>query len=91
MKAIYRKSEQEYRSFIRRHYDGLAGKLTGFTGFNVTTGTINLSGASSFSNAAALIEAALTAVGCYATVEYGSQLNAFVITSPTTGTASTIT
>lgn len=56
-----------------------------------TTGTINLSGASSFSNAAALIEAALTAVGCYATVEYGSQLNAFTITSPTTGTASTIT
>lgn len=56
-----------------------------------TTGTINFSGASSFSNAASLVEAALTAVGCYADVAYDSQLNAFVITSPTTGVASTIT
>jgi hypothetical protein len=55
-----------------------------------TTGTINLSSATSFSNAASLIEAALTAVGCYVTVTYSSQLNAFVIESPTTGTASTI-
>jgi ubiquinone/menaquinone biosynthesis C-methylase UbiE len=42
MKAIYKKSEQEYRSFIRRHYDGLAGKLTGFTGF--VTGHETLAG-----------------------------------------------
>jgi len=56
-----------------------------------TTGTINLASATSFSNAASLIEAALGAVGCYATVAYSSQLNAFVITSPTTGTASEIT
>lgn len=57
-----------------------------------TTGNINLSGASSFSNAAALIEAALDAVGCYAQVEYDSQLNAFTITSPSTGSPeSTIT
>lgn len=53
-----------------------------------TTGTINLSSATSPSNAAALIEAALTAVGCYASVDYDSQLSAFTITSPTTGTAS---
>ncbi len=57
-----------------------------------TTGTINLASASSFSNAASLIEAALGAVGCYATVLYDSQLNALTITSPSTGSpASTIT
>jgi SAM-dependent methyltransferase len=41
-KAISRKSEGEYRTFIRRHYDGLAGKLTGFTGF--VTGHETLAG-----------------------------------------------
>lgn len=57
-----------------------------------TTGSINFAAASSFSNAASLVEAALTAVGCYADVLYDSQLNAFVITSPTTGSPdSTIT
>lgn len=55
-----------------------------------TTGTINLSSATSFSNAASLIEAALGAVGCYAAVTYESQLNAFKIESPTTGANSTI-
>lgn len=55
-----------------------------------TTGTINFSAATSPSNAAALVEAALTAVGCYADVAYDSQLAAFVITSPTTGADSTI-
>lgn len=56
-----------------------------------TTGTINLAGASSFTNAAALIETALTNAGAYVSVTYDSQLNAFVITSDSTGTASTIT
>jgi hypothetical protein len=55
-----------------------------------TTGTINFSGATSFSNAASLVEAALIAVGCYADVLFDSQLNTFVITSPTTGASSTI-
>jgi Protein of unknown function (DUF3383) len=55
-----------------------------------TTGSINLSGASSFSNAATLIQAALVAQLASTTCVYDSQLNAFVITSPTTGDASTI-
>lgn len=55
-----------------------------------TTGNITFAAASSFSNAAALVEAALVAVGCYADVAYDSQLSAFVITSATTGVGSTI-
>ncbi|MFO0964727.1 MAG: class I SAM-dependent methyltransferase [Gemmataceae bacterium] len=41
-KAMRRKSGAEYRSFIRDHYDGLAGHLTGFTGF--VTGHETLAG-----------------------------------------------
>jgi ubiquinone/menaquinone biosynthesis C-methylase UbiE len=37
-----RQSFAEYRNFIRDHYDGLAGKLTGFTGF--VTGHETLAG-----------------------------------------------
>lgn len=55
-----------------------------------TTGSINLAGASSFANAATLIEAALTAVGAYLDVTYDSQLNAFLFTSSTTGAASAV-
>ncbi len=57
-----------------------------------TTPTINFAAVSSFSNAAALVEAGLLAAGCYADVAFDSQLSAFVITSPTTGSPdSTIT
>lgn len=41
-KVIVKKSQDEYRSFIRSHYDGLAGKLTGFTG--LVTGHETLAG-----------------------------------------------
>lgn len=57
-----------------------------------TSAAIDLSGATSFSNAAALIQTALqggTPVTT-ATVTYDSQLHAFVITSSTTGASSTI-
>src|SRR5438876_6445124 len=37
-----RQSFLDYRSFIRDHYDGLAGKLTGFTG--LVTGHETLAG-----------------------------------------------
>jgi hypothetical protein len=59
-------------------------------GVEYTTGSINLSGASSFSNAAALIQTALQAQLASTTCTFNSTLNAFVITSPTTGDSSTI-
>lgn len=55
-----------------------------------TTTTLNLSGATSLSNAATLIATALTLSGGQ-TCTYSSQFNAFVITSGTTGASSTIT
>jgi hypothetical protein len=70
----------------------LSGVLTlSINGTEYTTGNINLSGATSFSNAAALIQTALQAQLAATTCDYDSQLNAFVITSPTTGALSTIT
>ncbi len=53
-----------------------------------TSSAINLSAATSFSNAATIIAAAFTALG--GTVTYDSVRGAFVITSATTGVASTI-
>jgi hypothetical protein len=53
-----------------------------------TSSSINLSGATSFSNAAAIIQTALAATP--ATVAYDSVAGAFVITSGTTGATSTI-
>lgn len=53
-----------------------------------TSSALNLSGATSLSNAAALIQAAFTIPGF--TVAYDSILGGFVITSATTGAASTI-
>lgn len=71
---------------------GLSGVLTlTVDGDPLTTATINLSSASSFSNAASLIQTALHTVIAGTTCTYDSQLQAFVITSPTTGGASTIT
>lgn len=58
-------------------------------GVTASTSSLNLSSASSFSAAAALIKTALGLTGS-ATCSYISQHNAFVITSGTTGTASTI-
>lgn len=54
-----------------------------------TSSTINLAGATSFSNAATLIQAGFS--GTVPTVTYNAVTNTFVFTSPTTGTASTIT
>src|SRR5712692_7822082 len=41
-KKLRRQSFADYRRFIRDHYDGLAGKLTGFTG--LVTGHETLAG-----------------------------------------------
>jgi SAM-dependent methyltransferase len=41
-KKLWRQSFADYRRFIRDHYDGLAGKLTGFTG--LVTGHETLAG-----------------------------------------------
>lgn len=75
---------------------GLAGlnALTGtltvtVNGTAFTSATINLSGATSFSNAASLILAGFTAPTF--AVTFDSQSGAFVFTSSTTGPASTIT
>lgn len=68
----------------------LSGVLTlSVNGTSYTSPTINLAAATSFSNAAALIQTGLTASG--ALVTFDSISNAFVITSATNGTASTIT
>lgn len=59
-------------------------------GVSRTSASINLASASSFTNAAALIQTGLQAAPTTATVTYDSQRAAFVITSPTTGASSTI-
>lgn len=70
----------------------LSGVLTlTIDGGAETTGNIDLSGAASFSAAAALVQTALQAQLAGTLCVYDSQLNAFVITSPTSGAASTIT
>jgi len=58
-------------------------------GTQKTSGTITLSGATSFSNAATIIQAAFTTPNF--TVSYDSVSGAFVFTSNTTGASSTIT
>lgn len=58
-------------------------------GTTETSSTINLAGATSFSNAATLIQAGFT--GTVPVVTYNAVTSAFVFTSPTTGAASTIT
>lgn len=69
----------------------LSGTLTiTINGAPITTGSINLSGATSFSNAAALIQTALNTALAGTTCTFNSTLNAFLIKSPTTGAASTI-
>ncbi|WP_257803357.1 DUF3383 domain-containing protein [Burkholderia glumae] len=66
----------------------LTGTLTvTVDGVAKTSSTINLSAATSFSNAATIIAAAFTSGP---TVSYDSQSSAFVIGSTTTGTSSTI-
>lgn len=67
----------------------LSGTLTVTTnGTAKTSGTINLSAATSFSDAAATIQAAFTSPNF--TVSYDSVSGAFVFTSSTTGAGSTI-
>jgi hypothetical protein len=57
-------------------------------GTSATSGTINLSSATSFSNAATIIQTAFTAPPF--TVTYDSVASAFVFTSSTAGTGSTV-
>lgn len=65
------------------------GTLTiDFAGSPITSSSINLSGATSFSNAAALIEAAFTTPPF--AVTYDSVSKAFIFTSTATGAAETI-
>lgn len=67
----------------------LSGVLTvSVDGVSKTSSTINLSSATSFSNAATLIQAGFTSFG--ATVTYNAQLASFVITSSSTGASSSI-
>lgn len=69
----------------------LSGTLIiSINGVVYTTGSINLSGATSFPNAAALIQTALQVQLAATTCVYDSTLNAFKITSPTTGDLSLI-
>lgn len=69
----------------------LTGVLTlSIDGGSETTGSIDLSGATSFSNAAAIIQTALNTEVPGTTCSYDSQRNAFKITSPTTGASSAI-
>lgn len=68
----------------------LTGVLTlTVNGTAYTSSTINLSAATSFSNAASLIQAAFTTPPF--TVTYDATAGAFLLTSNTTGTGSTIT
>lgn len=67
----------------------LSGTITiTVNGTQYPSSTISLSGATSFSNAATLIEAGFTSPPF--AVSWSSQLNAFVFTSSTTGASSTI-
>ena len=69
----------------------LSGTLTlTIDGTQYTTTSINLSAATSFSNAASIIQTALQAQHPSTTCTYDSQRNAFVITSPTTGASSSV-
>lgn len=58
-------------------------------GTSKTSSTITLSGATSFSNAATLIQAGFTSLG--GTVTWDSQRSAFLFTSSTTGATSSVT
>jgi len=72
----------------------LSGTLTlSINGVSTVSAAINLASATSFSNAAALIQTGIQAGAPTntATVAFNAQLSAFVITSPTTGAASTMT
>jgi hypothetical protein len=72
----------------------LSGTLTlSIDGVSTVSAAINLSAATSFSNAAALIQTGLQGGSPTntATVTYDSIRSAFVITSPTTGASSSIT
>lgn len=69
----------------------LSGTLTiTINGAAHTTGSIDLSAATSPSNAAALIQTALNSALAGTTCVYNSTLSAMLIKSPTTGAASTI-
>lgn len=69
----------------------LSGTLTISTdGTSKTTGNISLAAATSFSNAATIINTALTAATSPAVCTYDAVSGGFVFTSPTTGVASSV-
>ena len=77
-------------SYTLVQLQALSGTLTlTVDGVVKTSATINLSGATSFSNAATLILAGFTSPGF--TVSYDSVSGAFVFTDSTTGSSSTLT
>lgn len=59
-------------------------------GVTKSTASLDLSAATSFSSAAAIIDAALTTATIAAAASYNAQLGAFVFTSDTTGAASAV-
>jgi Protein of unknown function (DUF3383) len=80
MAAVALTTLQGYSGTISIHINGTA----------YTTGTINLSSATSFSNAASLIQSALTAVSAPATCTFDALRSGFLITSSTTGSTSSV-
>lgn len=73
---------------------GLSGTMTlSIDGVSTVSANINLAGATSYSNAAALIQTGLQAgtPSNTATVSFDALLGEFVVTSPTTGASSAIT
>lgn len=69
-----------------------AGTLTiTIDGTSVTSASINLSAATSFSNAATLIAAGFAGLAKVPTVVWNSVNSTFLVTSPTTGSASSMT
>ena len=73
------------RSTTIEQLKAISGNLDVTIDGTLKTGTVNLSAATSFSNAATLISTALTA-----TVTFDTQLQAFIVASGTTGLTSSI-
>src|SRR6266568_4501070 len=68
----------------------LSGTLGVVVDGSLRQGVINLSGASSFSNGASIIQAGLSGTGAAITVSFDSISSAYVVTSGTVGLGSTI-
>ena len=69
-----------------------AGNITiGISGTDYTATDIDLSGATSLSDAASIVEAALTTEGAGVSIEFASIDNSFTITSTSTGAVESVT